>query len=66
MKSFVVLMVGLTVAGAAAAFSGFALAAPTAIQSLVYSTPEPGTGEMLLAGVALMLFVTFRKKPKVF
>ncbi len=62
MKSLVVLLVGLAVMGAAVAFSGFALAAPTAIQSYLYSTPEPGTAEMLLAGVALMLFVSSRKR----
>lgn len=73
MKSLVVLLVGLVVTGAAMSFSGFALAAPTAIQSSIqssiqsylYSIPEPGTAEMLLAGAALMLFVSSRAQPKI-
>ncbi len=65
MKSVVVLLVGLALTGAAVAFSGFALSAPTAIQSYLYSTPEPGTAEMLLAGAALMLFVSSRKTAKI-
>ena len=69
MKSLVVLLVGLVVTGAAVSFSGFALAAPIAIQSSIqsplYLIPEPGTAEMLLAGAALMLFVSSRKQPKI-
>lgn len=66
MKSFIALAVGLTGTGAAAAFSDIALAAPAAIQSYLLSVPEPGTYEMLFAGVGLMLFVAFRQKPKVY
>ena len=59
MKSVIVLTVGLMFAGLAAAYS--ALTAPTAIQSYLFSISEPGPLQMVLVGVALILFVGFRE-----
>ena len=61
MKSVIALVVGLTVAGLAAAYSGLSLTAPTAIQSNLFSISEPDPFEMVLIGVALILFVGFRE-----
>jgi len=61
MKSVIALTVGLMVAGLAAAYSDFSLTAPTAIQSYLFSISEPGTFQMVLIGVALILFVGFRE-----
>lgn len=65
MKSFMVVMVGLVLAGTMAGFSGFALAAPAAIESYVQAMPEPGLTEMVLAALAVMVFVASRGKPKI-
>jgi hypothetical protein len=61
MKSVIALIVGLMVAGAATAYSDFSLTAPTAIQSYFFSISEPSVFLILLAGMALMLFVSFRE-----
>jgi hypothetical protein len=59
MKSVIALVVGLTVAGLAAAYSGLSLTESTAIQSYLFSISAPGPFQMVLIGVALMLFVGF-------
>jgi hypothetical protein len=64
MKSFIALTVGLTGTGAGASILDSAIAAPAALHSYIFSMPEPGSVDMLVAGVALMLFVAFRKKSK--
>lgn len=61
MKSVIALIVGLMVAGLAAAYSGLSLTAPTAIPSYLFSIAEPGPVQMVLIGVALILFVGFRE-----
>jgi hypothetical protein len=61
MKSVIALIVGLMVAGAATAYSDFSLTAPTAIQSYISSISEPSVFLILLAGMALILFVSFRE-----
>jgi hypothetical protein len=61
MKSVIALTVGLMVAGLAAAYSGLSLTAPTAIPSYLSSIAEPGPFQMVLVGVALILFVGFRE-----
>jgi hypothetical protein len=65
MKSFIALTVGLVGIGSESAFSDLAFGAPATFQSYLFSLPEPGLVEMLLAGAALMLFVAFRKKPRI-
>jgi hypothetical protein len=65
MKSFIALTVGLVGIGSEATFSDLAFGAPATIQSYLFSLPEPGILEMLLAGAGLMLFVAFRKKPRI-
>jgi hypothetical protein len=61
MKSFLALVVGLMAAGVATAYSDFSLSAPTAIQSYLFSISEPGPFQMVLIGLALILFVGFRE-----
>ena len=65
MKSFIALTVGLVGIGSEATFSDLAFDTPATIQSYLFSLPEPGILEMLLAGAGLMLFVAFRKKPRI-
>lgn len=59
MKSLITLMVGLMAAGAAAAYSDFSLAAPTAIQ--LFSIAEPNEFQLILVGVALVAIGSFRE-----
>lgn len=61
MKSVIALAVGLMVAGLAAAYSDFSLTAPTAMHSYLLSISEPGPFQMVLVGLALILFVGFRE-----
>lgn len=61
MKSVIALTVGLMVAGLAAAYSDFSLTAPTAVQPYLFSIFEPGPFQMVLIGMALILFVGFRE-----
>lgn len=61
MKSVIALIVGIIIAGLAAAYSDFSLTAPTALQSYLFSISEPGPFQMVLVGMALILFVGFRE-----
>ena len=60
MKTLMALMAGLVSTGAAMAFSELGIQAPAAIQTY-FSTPPTGTGEMVVAGIGLMLYVTHRR-----
>ncbi|MBK9021611.1 MAG: hypothetical protein IPL72_17155 [Sulfuritalea sp.] len=60
MKTLLALMAGLVSTGAAMAFSEFAIEAPVAIQTY-FSTPPTGTGEMVVAGIGLMMYVAHRR-----
>lgn len=61
MKSLIILTVGLLATGVAAAYSDFSLTAPAEIQSYIISIPELNMLQMILAGVAVILFVSFRE-----
>jgi hypothetical protein len=61
MKSVIALIVGLMFAGLAAAYADFSLTAPNAMQSYLFSISEPGPFQMVLIGLALILFVGFRE-----
>lgn len=65
MKSVIALTTGLMVAGVAAAYSDLPLTASTAVYSFVFSISEHSTLYMLLAGVALILFVSFREHQEI-
>jgi hypothetical protein len=64
MESITGLMVAGVTAGVVTAYSDFSLAAPTAIQSYLFSTSELSPVLMLMAGVALILFAGFREHQK--
>jgi hypothetical protein len=48
-------------AGAAAAYSDFSLTAPAEIPSYILSIPELNVPQMISAGIALILVVSFRE-----
>ena len=51
MKSFIALTVGLTGTGAGASILDSAIAAPAALHSYIFSMPEPGSVDMLVAAI---------------
>ncbi|MBP6422432.1 MAG: hypothetical protein KA271_06030 [Propionivibrio sp.] len=61
MKSLITLSAGLMAAGAAAAYSDFSLTAPAEIPSYILSIPELNVPQMISAGIALILVVSFRE-----
>lgn len=64
MKSVLTLLVGLMVAGAAAAYSDFSLTAPTTIQSYFFSLSDLSASKVLLLGVAVILLIGFLENQK--
>ncbi len=64
MKSVLTLLVGLMVAGAAAAYSDFSLTAPTTIQSYFFSLSDLSASKALLLGVAVIMLVGFLENQK--
>lgn len=61
MKTVIALLIGLMATGVAAAYSDFALTSPTAMYSYIFVSSELTPLHMVLAGVALILFVSFRE-----
>jgi hypothetical protein len=64
MKFVLTLLVGLMVAGAAAAYSDFSLTAPTTIQSYFLSLSDLSASKALLLGVAVIMLVGFLENQK--
>ena len=61
MKSLITISVGLMAAGAAAEYSDFSMTAPAEIPSYILSIPELNVPQMISAGIALILLVSFRE-----